>query len=652
MDPVASSDGTAWSARSIFVDSFHFPHVRMPPKKGEEEQRKLTRIAIVNADRCKPKKCNLECKKACPVNAQGKLCIEVSNTSTITKLSEELCIGCGLCSKRCPFTALQIINLPSNLDQETTHRYGPNSFKLHRLPLPRPGKVLGLVGANGTGKSTALQILKGKVKPNLGKYREEPSWEDILKHFRGSEHQAYFQHLLEDTVRALIKPQFVEQIKRAAKGTVYDLLKKQDERQLLDHYLDALELTHVKDREVKDLSGGELQRFTIAMTCLQQAEVYMYDEPSSYLDVKQRLIAANVIRKMLKADNYVMTVEHDLAVVDYMSDFVCVLYGVPGMYGVVTLPYGVREGINIFLEGFVPTENLRFREESLTFRIQDDVEESAKRASRYEYPALTKKLGDFSLSVAPGQFSDSEIVVLMGQNGCGKTTLIKLLCGHLKPDNGAEVPQLSVSYKPQTINAKFEGSVKDLLQTKINDAYCHPQFQTDVVKPLRIEDLLDKEVLQLSGGELQRVAITLALGTPANVYLLDEPSAYLDSDQRIIASKVIKRFILHGKKTAFIVEHDFIMATYLADRVIVYDGTPGVACTALPPTTLLEGMNKFLREIDISFRRDPTNFRPRINKTGSVKDREQKAAGNFFYMTEPADPKATKKVVVDSDEDE
>lgn len=71
---------------------------------------------------------------------------------------------------------------------------------------------------------------------------------------------------------------------------------------------------------------------------------YMFDEPSSYLDIKQRLVAAEVIRKLLKPDNYVIAVEHDLSVLDYLSDFVCVLYGKPSMYGVVTMPYSVREG--------------------------------------------------------------------------------------------------------------------------------------------------------------------------------------------------------------------------------------------------------------------------------------------------------------------
>lgn len=605
----------------------------MPPKKGTEEQSRLTRIAIVNFDRCKPKKCNLECFKCCPVNLQGKLCIEVTHQSSISKISEELCIGCALCVKKCPYDAIRIINLPSNLEKDTVHRYGPNSFKLHRLPLPRPGQVLGLVGANATGKSTALSILRGKIKPNLGNYKNEPSWDAILKHFRGSEHQAYFQHLLDDKLRVLLKPQYVDKVPKTTKGMVGDLLGKADERNSKDHYMKTLDLINVADRTLDKLSGGELQRFTIAALCVQEAAVYMFDEPSSYLDVRQRLTAAHVIRALVTETNYVIVVEHDLSVVDYMSDFVCVLYGVPGVYGIVTMPYGVREGINIFLDGFVPTENMRFRDESLTFHISEDVEEETKkRQAINRYPSMTKTLGNFSLKVEAGSFSDSEITVLLGENGCGKTTFIRMLAGHVKPDGESTVPQLAISYKPQKIAPKFEGTVRDLLQTKIYDMFAHPQFQVDVMRPLTIEELLDQEVQNLSGGQLQRVGLCIALGTPANIYLIDEPSAYLDSDQRIIAARVIKRFILHSKRTAFVVEHDFIMATYLADKVIVYDGTPAIDCTANAPCGLLEGMNKFLKSLNITFRRDPHNFRPRINKLDSQKDREQKNTGNYFYM--------------------
>ena len=771
---------------------------------------------------------------------------------------------------------------------------------------------------------------------------------------------------------------------------------------------DTLDLMHVQEREIDQLSGGELQRFAIAVACIQNADMYMFDEPSSYLDVRQRLRAAEAIRSLCAEDKYVIAVEHDLSVLDYLSDFVCCLYGKPGAYGVVTAPFSVREGINIFLAGFVPTENLRFRQVELSFKVAENVqsrdEEEAKRHSQINYPDMTKQLGDFKLAVRAGGFSQSEIIVMLGQNGTGKcfakdtpfimfdgtiktvqdiqegeqlmgddgsarvvqvgslhhgvgqlyqvkphdhtvadahtvngdhilvlmidqppnihthhnqfivelwqiidsfpqkqyvtfsslneaniyynkvlscytpliyelsvetylyrlsedvrqvsklyrpsamefaeqqsmikdvvsaelcgdvcsddleqiswsvgvnigkswmscqqksqlnsavetrlaavancltddatsarllrvmdrldvlqtkripsslltdainirssllagilnaaanfhndsivvdcadellaqdikflarslgihtahtgttvrmtmesssvlapfsstpikhtqrhshlhsfafsvapvgdefghyygftvsgngrfllgdftvthnTTFIRMLAGQLAPDGGVKVPPLNVSYKPQKINPKSEGTVQMLLHSKIPRTYQHPQFVTDVMKPLDIDSLMDNEVKNLSGGELQRVAITLALGKPADIYLIDEPSAYLDSEQRIHASKVIKRFILHAKKTAFIVEHDFIMATYLADRVIVYEGSPARDCVANTPQPLLSGMNQFLKDLAITFRRDPSNHRPRINKMNSVKDKEQKSAGTFFYL--------------------
>ncbi|KAG4090892.1 P-loop containing nucleoside triphosphate hydrolase protein, partial [Neocallimastix lanati (nom. inval.)] len=387
------------------------------------------------------------------------------------------------------------------------------------------------------------------------------------------------------------------------------------------------------DREIKLLSGGELQRFAIAMSAVQKADIYMIDEPSSYLDVKQRLNAAKVIRSLLNPETYVIVVEHDLAILDYLSDFICVLYGVPGAYGVVTLPFSVREGINIFLDGNIPTENLRFREESLQFKIAETADDVAADKMRvYKYPKMTKTLGNFKLDIEAGEFTDSEIIVLLGQNGTGKTTFIRMLAGLLKSDSEDQVPELHVSYKPQKISPKFPNTVRMLLLKKIKSMFMHPQFQTDVIKPLNIEKILDQNVQTLSGGELQRVAIVLCLGQAADIYLIDEPSAYLDSEQRIIAAKVIKRFIFHAKKTAFIVEHDFIMATYLADRVIVYDGKPSKHALANAPQSLLTGMNKFLKSLEITFRRDPTNFRPRINKADSLKDKEQKLSGNYFFM--------------------
>uniref|UniRef100_A0A6A7G9X7 ABC transporter E family member 2-like n=2 Tax=Hirondellea gigas TaxID=1518452 RepID=A0A6A7G9X7_9CRUS len=601
----------------------------------------LTRIAIIKKQNCKPKKCRQECKKMCPVNRMGKMCIEVTPTDKLAFISEELCIGCGICVKKCPFDAIQIINLPKDLAKQTTHRFGPNSFKLHRLPIPRPGQVLGLVGSNGIGKSTALKILAGKLKPNLGNFAEPPDWEAILRHFRGSELQNFLTKILEDDLKAIIKPQYVDHIPKAVSGKVYKIVKKKDQKGKLKEVLATMDLDMIGDRLIADLSGGELQRFAIAVCLVQQADIYMFDEPSSYLDVRQRLKAAQAIRGLLNepregnSQTYVIVVEHDLSVLDYLSDYICCLYGKQGAYGVVTMPFSVREGINIFLAGKVPTENLRFRETALTFKVMETLQDDGfeRKHHRYKYPRMTKTLGSFTLSIEPGQFSDSEIVVLLGQNGTGKTTFIKILAGLIKPDDDSKkIPKLNVSYKPQKIGTTSEGNVRDLLHRRIRSQYQHPQFVSDVMKPMLMDQIMDRQVKNLSGGELQRVALVLALGHPADIYLIDEPSAYLDSEQRIIAAKVIKRYVLHAKKTAFVVEHDFIMATYLADRVIVYDGTPAFDCCANSPQSLLSGMNKFLESLEITFRRDPTNFRPRINKQDSQKDQDQKRSGNYFFM--------------------
>jgi len=611
----------------------------------------------------------------------GKECIQVKD-SKVTIL-ESACLACLNRAKHCPGDAVRIINLPINLETNVTHKYGPNSFKLHGLPTPRVGSVLGLLGTNGIGKSTALRVLAGKLKPNLGRLNDPPDWMEIHSYYRGSDLQNYFTRLLEDDLKVVIKPQLDTDFVRLLAGKqVGEVLKQLDERTIMDAMAHRLDLSHLLDRDVKQLSGGELQRLAIACAAVRDADNYMFDEASSFLDVRQRMTATQVIRELTynqeqeqagrpNAAKYVVVVEHDLAVLDYMSDYICCLYGEPGGYGVVTKIASVRNGINNFLAGYIPAENMRFRAEELTFQVsgaetadQIAVEGSAGKSKLgvVNYPGMSKTLTNengstFTLHVAPGSFRGGEIIGLLGENGCGKTTFMELLAGSFDKDGMADgrtpagsaadisehsLANLGISYKRQNYAPKlrkFAGTVQELLEKYVQNVCADRLFRLLVLKPLQMEALEKLQVKYLSGGELQRVAITLCLGTPATVYLLDEPSAGLDCEQRVIVSKVIRRWIIsHMQKTAFIVEHDFVMASALSDRVIVYSGNPGVECTANSPTGLADGFNCFLKQLDVTFRRDPVNFRPRVNKKASSKDREQKAAGQYFVFDADEDP--------------
>lgn len=546
-------------------------------------------------------------------------------------ISEKLCSGCGICVKKCPFQAISIVNLPDELDKDCSHRFGPNAFKLFRLPMPSAGTVLGLLGQNGIGKSTTLKVLSGEIKPNLGNFQNPPDWDAIIQFYRGSSLQEYFQKISEGKLKISHKPQYVDRIPKAVSGKVSEILEKVDQRNALDQLAEELELKKIWDRPLDVLSGGELQRVAVTAALCREADVYLFDEPSSYLDVKQRLEVAKAIRTLKELQKTVVVAEHDLAIIDYLSDQICVFYGAPSVYGVVSHVHGVRTGINIYLQGYIPDENMKFRKEAIIFHEKPPAATILGDEVLLKWEKIEKTFKDFKLTAQPGQIRRGEIIGILGPNGIGKTTFVKILAGLEKSDNEQKFGELTVSYKPQYIAADYAGTVQELLMNVAKENYTSSWYKTEILQPLRVESLLDHNVMELSGGELQKVAIAASLSRKADLLLLDEPSAYLDVDERLNMAKAIRRIVEAHSVPAFVVEHDVVTQDFIADRLMVFNGEPGTSGIANPPTTLRKGMNLFLKEMDVTFRRDSITRRPRVNKEGSRLDTMQKEIGEYYY---------------------
>lgn len=590
----------------------------------------MSRIAILEKDKCQPKKCNYACIEYCPGVRMEEDTIIISEDDKKPEISEELCSGCGICVNRCVFNAINIINLPEVLDDKPIHRYGPNSFELFGMPTIEDGSVVGLLGPNGIGKSTILNILSGQIIPNFGNYNEEGSWDNVIEYFKGSQLQNYFKKLSNNEIKIAYKPQMVDQLPKVVKGKVSQLLEGVDERNKLDEVVEKLKLKNTLDRRLGNLSGGELQRIAIAASVLKDANFYYIDEPTSWLDVKQRLNTVEVIRDLTKENRNVLVIEHDLATLDAMSDYVHVMYGEEGGYGVVSKLRGVRVGINAYINGFLKEENIRIRKQPIEFEIRppSDLIDSDTITT---YTDFHKKYDNFELKVDAGEVNQSQVITAFGPNGIGKTTYAKILAGVVKPDSGEVEEEIEIAYKPQYILSDFEGSVQDFLFMHAK-GYGTNVFKTDISKPFDLDKILDKQVSKLSGGELQRLATAVTLSQDADVYLLDEPTAFLDVEQRLKVAKAIKHLITRDDTSAIIIDHDIIFIDYISDKAMVFYGESGVSGHSTAPIHLRDAMNKFLSDVDISFRRDKETNRPRVNKTDSYLDRQQKEQGEYYYL--------------------
>jgi len=581
----------------------------------------MSRIAVIKRSKCNPAKCDYLCIKLCPVNRTGGECI-TKGEDTKPYIEEDLCNGCHICVARCPLEALDIVNLPEALKEPPIHRYGRNAFQLFNLPIPKPGKVIGIIGRNGIGKTTALNILSGNLIPQEGK-------EATIKRYSTSPLGDFFKKLYKNKIKLAYKPQRVEQIPENFDGKVKDLLKKVDEKNKLKEYTELLEIDKILDTNIKEISGGELQRVAIAAAALKDAQVIYFDEPSSYLDIKQRLKIAQFIRTLANENTAVIVVEHDLVTLDYMADLIHIVYGKPSVYGVISGLKSSRPGINTYLSGFLREENIRFRDKEIKFCThahskQVETEEIA------QWPKMQKKLGNFNLDIQQGSIRERQVVGILGSNGIGKTSFMKLLAGEIKPDQLEVDLKLKISYKPQYLKSESEETVEQLLKKETKE-YNTKSYKAMIISPLEIDHILQKQVKTLSGGELQRVSIALCLSRESDLILMDEPSAYLDIEQRLTLAKTINKVIETKEISALIIDHDLVFMDSLSQGLLVFEGEPAVKGILHKPLTMEDGMNKLLKELKITMRRDEENQRPRINKLASQMDKKQKKENKYYY---------------------
>jgi ATP-binding cassette subfamily E protein 1 len=586
----------------------------------------MVRVAVIDKKSCRPKDCGHPCRKSCPVVRTGQDAIYFLDENLPPTIDEAICIGCGICVRKCPFNAIYIVNLPDQLEKEAFHRYGQNGFKLYRFPEIKPQSVNVIIGQNGMGKSTIAKILSGELIPNLGDPNSKPPIEQVIDRLKGTTSSEILENIFKKKFTVAFKPQHVELLPSVFVGSVKEALSKYEGSRYYGEVVNSMKLSTLFELKLNQLSGGELQKLAIALALLKDTDIIVLDEPASYLDVLQRLLVSRLLFSFKDKGKTLIVIEHDLGMIDYLADYVSIIYGEPGAYGIVSRLLSARVGINSYLNGFLKAENTQIRPFEIKFESRPPPEKRDLSVA-FKWVKDEFKLNGFTLTIEGGEAYRGEVIGIVGQNGIGKTTFVRRI---VESYFGVESQQ--ISYKPQLITNLFKGkTVKEVLEEKFGSSNFPSWIETELLKPLRLNKLMERSTETLSGGELQALAVASSLISNSNFYFIDEPCSFLDVEQRVTVQRMIRRLTEIKAATTFVVEHDILFIDFVSDRLIVVDGEPGVHGYVSSPKSMKDGMNEFLSKLSITFRRDVDTNRPRINKPGSRTDLEQKQLGQYYY---------------------
>ena len=583
----------------------------------------MKRIAIIDNKKLKIFEEKKIIQSKCPVNMVGKDCMYFEGEKLL--INEDLCTGCGICVKFDNYNSIKIINLIDEKNKKVIHQYGINGFRIFDLPLLNENSTIGIVGKNGIGKTTIVNILSNNTKANFGEFLEEiPNeiyFKNLIDKYKGSALQNYFTKLRDEKIRVAFKLQQIINIPKVFSGSVLNLLKKvQKDEKVIIKFSKKFNIEKILDRDIKVLSGGELQRVALCSTLLKKdiCNLFIFDEITNYLDIYQRLNTSKIIKEELSQKTNIV-IEHDLIILDYLCDYIHLMYGETNAFGMLTGIKSSKQAINEYLEGFSKQENVRFRDKKVSFdKTSINSQDFKDKLVEWEEDEIS--FDKFSLKINKGVINKGEIIGIIGENALGKTCFVKYLEKKL---------DIKVSFKPQLIE-QSDDLVLSILSSYSN--FKDNFYDVYVLKPLDIGKLYEKKLEDLSGGELQKFAIVKCLLEDSDIYLFDEPTAFLDIEERLNLSKILKNFFDIKKKSAIIIDHDLVFIDYLSNKLMVFLGEPSIKGVTNSPVSLRDGMNTFLKTLNITFRRDENNKRPRVNKFDSVNDKNQKQLGEYYYV--------------------